>query len=42
MARELVIDLASPYQVDLTADDYRKVGARFPKGQLTLTQISDY
>ena len=28
MARELVIDLASPYQVDLTADDYRRVGAK--------------
>ena len=28
MSRELVIDLASPYQVDLTADDYRKVGAK--------------
>ena len=28
MARELVIDLASPYQTDLTADDYRRVGAK--------------
>lgn len=28
MARELVIDLASPYQTGLTADDYRKVGAK--------------
>lgn len=28
MARELVIDLASPYQTGLTADDYRRVGAK--------------
>ena len=28
MSRELVIDLASPYQTSLTADDYRRVGAK--------------